>query len=70
MMQISNYVNVVRNHLQEIWGTEEQIKSSQESKQINPDEGHSRESVTELWQKIMAWRESGVVGGGTDPPGF
>lgn len=31
-----------------MWGIEEQIKSSQESKQINPDEGHSREPVTEL----------------------
>lgn len=30
--------------------TEEQIKSSQGSKQINPEEGHPREQVTEFRQ--------------------
>lgn len=50
MIQINNYVNAVRGHLQEIWGIEKQIKSSQGSKQINPDEGCSREQINEFWQ--------------------
>lgn len=39
--------------------TEEQIKSSQGSKQINPDEGHPREQVTEFRQQA-----SGMGGNG------
>lgn len=60
MIQISNYVNAIRNHLQEIWGIEEQIKSSQGSKHINPDEGHSREQVTEFWQQASGMERKRV----------
>lgn len=39
--------------------TEEQIKSSQGSKQINPDEGHPREQVLSFDNKPVAWGEKG-----------
>lgn len=48
IIQISSFDNVVRNHLGELRRMEEQIKSLQGSKQINPDKGHSREQMTVL----------------------
>lgn len=46
---------------------EQENKSSQESKQINPDEEHSREQITEFWQHGEKRGEE--VGEGTDPLG-
>lgn len=66
MLQINNYVNAVRNHLQEIWGIEEQIKCLQGSKKINPDE-----QITEFWQQAnMGEKKEWEVRQETNPPGL